>query len=151
MNARFQDPPYLITLVIGLLSWVLTYYIERVQESPLIEYELIEVTNKSSIYWLEQGYCNEYTNHDLKLYLFKLKNLSNKMKFDDITLHAKIESGSVVSARIIPIAPAMAGRSPAVCSGKSATYPSLSLNPLAEIHLLAVSYTHLTLPTKRIV
>lgn len=134
---KFTEPPYLLTVVIGLLSWVLSQYIERVQQSPLVVYEVVNIKDRTSFYWDDLIFCNGVTLDDVdSLYVYKIKNLSNQLKFGDVDFYAKVDDGIVSSVRIMPLVPAMAGSKSASCSSQSAIYKDLSLNPFSEIHLV---------------
>ncbi|REL31296.1 hypothetical protein [Thalassotalea euphylliae] len=135
-----KEPPYLLTLIVAIVGWLLVNYVEKLQSTPLVEYSIEQLSVEDSFYWSNQIKCSLSSSSPKSLYKFSIRNLSAKTKFNAVTFHVKTQASvnvnEVVSARIIPHPPATAGKKASSCNTESATYPGLSIQPNATIDLL---------------
>lgn len=136
MSDSTKEPPYLITVVFAILGWLLTTYVDRLQQIPLITYETEIAGEKKSIYWKYQQACGAQSGAESEqIYVFKLNNLSLANVFTDLTFHVKLTDASITSAKIHARPPAMAGKQSASCTATSATFPNISLLPGGQLDL----------------
>ena len=49
MNSN-DHPLYLLTVVLAILGWLLTTYVDRLQKMPLVSYSIEKIEEKESLY-----------------------------------------------------------------------------------------------------
>jgi hypothetical protein len=91
-----EKTPYVVTVVVAILGWLVTHFSDRVLDSPTIEYSIdVAPTNNDNVVEVS------------------ISNVTRDVAFKDLTILLSPADGSILSGfRVVPVEPAYEGDNP---------------------------------------
>ncbi|MEP9360813.1 hypothetical protein [Sphingomonas sp. KR3-1] len=124
--------PYIVTVIVGVLTWLVTHIVASVVEAPTLEYSMRTAS---------QGQVQVVT--------LDLSNVTRAKRFDGISVMITVPGGPMERARIQPVEPAAEGDNAPDAAGQTASFTIPHLLPGETYRLTAESRSSAT-PALRI-
>lgn len=128
-----DNAPWVVTVALGCAGWFLTHTVDRVTESPTLEYELTTISINSTA--------------TAKL---QLTNITRDHTFDEVKVDFLGTRGTTFSnPSAVTVQPADDGSTSPVVGGDTASFTVARMQP-GNVYRLSVSYKGKNAPTVRI-
>jgi hypothetical protein len=123
------EVPFLLTVLIGLLCWCVTYFTDGVKKLPTISYSKINSDNGVYFYLYPRTQTASQGRNEVG---YEITNLTRDQVFKDVSFYIIARKGRLSDGTLLPIAPAkISDRSPTAPRSEG---PSLIRYRLPEFH-----------------
>jgi hypothetical protein len=127
-----EKAPWLVTLILGVLGWLLSHTVDRIISSPTVEYDI-----------------RQYQGGDRRGVIVHLRNITRDKSFDHVQATVTFPDGKNFKWGMVAAAPASEGDEPPVHQGATVSFAMPLLMPGTKVGF-AASATGTAEPVVRI-
>jgi hypothetical protein len=115
--------PYLVSLILGVLGWLVSHMVDRIIEAPTLEYHI-----------------QKETAADRSMLSVELHNITREKSFEGLKATIYFPNAtSIYSPHLTAAEPAFNGKAPPTVSGSTATFTLPKMMPGAQLNFSAVA------------